>query len=152
MTNGRFRRAESGRPYIKCNDCGARFIEAQCDKTLEEWLEMKDAPLEKLLASNQVLGPELAFSPPILIQRFLGKFVGVEDDVEGQVHAIVDKKMDEHTIVHCSKDIEKVEWDFLDFGERNLVASNYVDLICELGIEADSIGGLDLSNSALALA
>ncbi|KAH0640615.1 hypothetical protein KY285_037201 [Solanum tuberosum] len=68
MTNGRFRRAESGRPYIKCNDCGARFIEAQCDKTLEEWLEMKDTSLEKLLVSNQVLGPELAFSPPVLIQ------------------------------------------------------------------------------------
>ena len=78
--------------------------------------------------------------------------MGVEDDVEGQVHAIVDKKMDEHTIVHCSQDIEEVEWDFLDFGERNLVTSGYVDLICKLGIEADSIGGLDLSNSALALA
>ncbi|PHT97129.1 hypothetical protein BC332_33949 [Capsicum chinense] len=77
MTNGRFRRAESGRPYIKCNDCGARFIEAQCDKTLEEWLEMKDAPLEKLLASNQVLGPELAFSPPILIQHTKFKCGGI---------------------------------------------------------------------------
>ncbi|PHT82770.1 hypothetical protein T459_11213 [Capsicum annuum] len=84
-------------------------------------------------------------------KRFLGKFVGVEDDVEGQVHAIVDKKMDEHTIVHYSQDIEEVEWDFLDFGERNLVTSGYVDLICKLGIEADSIVGLDLSNSALAL-
>ena len=76
----------------------------------------------------------------------------VEDDVEGQVHAIVDKKMDEHTIMHYSKDIEEVEWDFWDFGERNLVASGYVDLICKLRIEDDSIGGLDLSNSALALA
>ncbi|KAF3674197.1 Sulfate transporter 3,4 [Capsicum annuum] len=47
--------------------------------------------------------------------------------------------MDEHTIVHYSQDIEEVEWDFLDFGERNLVASGYVDLICKLGIEADSI-------------
>ncbi|XP_059303323.1 protein ECERIFERUM 26-like [Lycium ferocissimum] len=77
MTNGRFRRAESGRPYIKCNDCGARFIEAQCDKTLEEWLEMKDGTLEKLLVSNQVLGPELAFSPPILIQHTKFKCGGI---------------------------------------------------------------------------
>ncbi|KAJ8547068.1 hypothetical protein K7X08_010654 [Anisodus acutangulus] len=77
MTVGRFRRAESGRPYMKCNDCGARFIEAQCDKTLEEWLEMKDASLEKLLVSNQVLGPELAFSPPILIQHTKFKCGGI---------------------------------------------------------------------------
>ncbi|CAN4120839.1 unnamed protein product [Withania somnifera] len=77
MTNGRLRRAELGRPYIKCNDCGARFIEAQCDKTLEEWLEMKDASLEKLLVSNQVLGPELAFSPPILIQHTKFKCGGI---------------------------------------------------------------------------
>lgn len=77
MTNGRFRRAESGRPYIKCNDCGARFIEAQCDKTLEEWLEMKDPSLEKLLVSNQPLGPELAFSPPILIQHTKFKCGGI---------------------------------------------------------------------------
>ncbi|XP_015088310.1 protein ECERIFERUM 26 [Solanum pennellii] len=77
MTNGRFRRAESGRPYIKCNDCGARFIEAQCDKTLDEWLEMKDTSLEKLLVSNQVLGPELAFSPPVLIQHTKFKCGGI---------------------------------------------------------------------------
>ncbi|PHT64866.1 hypothetical protein T459_29291 [Capsicum annuum] len=44
-----------------------------------------------------------------LEDRFQGKFVGVEDDVEGQVHAIVDKKTDGYTIVYCSKDIEEVE-------------------------------------------
>lgn len=70
MTCGRFRRAESGRPYIKCNDCGVRFVEAYCDKTLEEWLEMRDAALEKLLTPNQVIGPELFFSPALLIQVF----------------------------------------------------------------------------------
>ncbi|KAF3629339.1 putative LRR receptor-like serine/threonine-protein kinase-like [Capsicum annuum] len=88
----------------------------------------------------------------LIPQRFLGKFVGVEDHIEGQVYATMDKKMYEHTIVHCSKDIEEVEWDFLDFGEKNLVASGYVDLICMLRIEADSTGGLDLSNFDLALA
>lgn len=64
---GRFRRSESGRPYLKCNDCGVRFLEAKCDKTIEEWLEM-DLSHQKLLASNQVIGPELFFSPLVLFQ------------------------------------------------------------------------------------
>ncbi|GFS45967.1 hypothetical protein Acr_00g0099240 [Actinidia rufa] len=63
-TSGRLRLAESGRPYIKCNDCGVRFIEAHCTKTLEEWLEIKDEEaLEKLLVPHHVIGPELALSP-----------------------------------------------------------------------------------------
>ncbi|XP_047947611.1 protein ECERIFERUM 26-like [Salvia hispanica] len=68
VTSGRFRRAESGRAYIKCNDCGVRFLEAKCDKTLEEWFQIRDASLEKLLVSNQIIGPELGFSPLVLIQ------------------------------------------------------------------------------------
>lgn len=68
ITCGRFRRSDSGRPLIKCNDCGARFIEAKCNKTLDEWLAMKDWPLYKLLVSHQVIGPELSFSPPVLLQ------------------------------------------------------------------------------------
>ncbi|CAA3002177.1 ECERIFERUM 26-like [Olea europaea subsp. europaea] len=67
---GRFRRAESGRPYIKCNDCGVRFIEAKCEKTMDEWLEMtkENASLEKYLTPNQIIGPELGFSPTVLLQ------------------------------------------------------------------------------------
>ncbi|XP_011084205.1 protein ECERIFERUM 26-like [Sesamum indicum] len=65
---GRFRRTETGRAYLKCNDCGVRFVEAKCDKTLDEWLEMKDATLEKLLVRDQALGPELGFSPLVYIQ------------------------------------------------------------------------------------
>ncbi|KAK7359298.1 hypothetical protein VNO77_01251 [Canavalia gladiata] len=68
ITCGRFRRSESGRPFIKCNDCGSRFIEAKCNKTIEEWLAMKDWPSNKLLVSHQVIGPELSFSPPVLLQ------------------------------------------------------------------------------------
>lgn len=68
FTCGRFRRSESGRPFIKCNDCGSRFIEAKCKKTLDEWLAMKDWPLYKLLVSQQVIGPELSFSPSVLFQ------------------------------------------------------------------------------------
>ncbi|KAL2530185.1 Protein ECERIFERUM 26 [Forsythia ovata] len=69
-TCGRFRRTESGRPYIKCNDCGVRFIEAKCEKTMDEWLEMvkENASLEKYLTPNQIIGPELAFSPTVLLQ------------------------------------------------------------------------------------
>ncbi|KAB1213591.1 Protein ECERIFERUM 26 [Morella rubra] len=68
-TSGRLRKSESGRPYLKCNDCGARFIEAQCDKTIDEWLELdKDCSLQRLLVSQQVIGPELSFSPLVLIQ------------------------------------------------------------------------------------
>ncbi|CAL5413869.1 unnamed protein product [Camellia sinensis] len=73
---GRFRRSESsGRPYIKCNDCGVRLIEAHCVNTIDEWLEMvKDVDdddngdLHKLLSYNQVIGPELPFSPLVLLQ------------------------------------------------------------------------------------
>ncbi|KAK2988991.1 hypothetical protein RJ640_013982 [Escallonia rubra] len=66
---GRFRRSESGRPFVKCNDCGVRIIEAECDRTVEEWLEMKDLiSQQKLLYPNQVIGPELQFSPQVLIQ------------------------------------------------------------------------------------
>lgn len=68
ITCGRFRRSESGRPFIKCNDCGARFIEAKCNKTLHQWLATQDWPLYKFLVSHQVIGPELSFSPPVLLQ------------------------------------------------------------------------------------
>jgi hypothetical protein len=83
-TCGRVWRSEEPgrrRPYIKCNDCGCRFIEAQCDKTVDECLETKDWSLHNLLVPQQVIGPELSFSPPLRIQvlillydpNFLGK-------------------------------------------------------------------------------
>ncbi|KAI3723417.1 hypothetical protein L2E82_34965 [Cichorium intybus] len=65
---GRLRRSESGRPYIKCNDCGVRIIEARCDMSLDEWLESRDDARQKLLVTNQVLGPDLFFSPLVLLQ------------------------------------------------------------------------------------
>ncbi|KAH7859331.1 hypothetical protein Vadar_034791 [Vaccinium darrowii] len=71
-TCGRFRRAESGQAYIKCNDCGARFIEALCGKSLDEWMEMmveeEEVSIERLLVPKQVIGPELHFSPLFLLQ------------------------------------------------------------------------------------
>ncbi|KAI3683398.1 hypothetical protein L1987_83901 [Smallanthus sonchifolius] len=78
---GRLRRTDSGRPFIKCNDSGVRLIEAKCHLSLDEWLESKDDSRHKLLVSNQVLGPDLAYSPLVLIQltdfKCGGKSVGM---------------------------------------------------------------------------
>lgn len=83
MVCGRFRRSSTGstestgRPYIKCNDCGVRFVEAQCYKSLDEWIQfIKGAEeqdddndsLEKLLVSDNIIGPELDFSPLAFFQ------------------------------------------------------------------------------------
>ncbi|KAK3416945.1 protein ECERIFERUM 26-like [Eucalyptus grandis] len=66
---GRFRRSDSGRPYIKCNDCGVRFVEAECDSTVDEWLEADGhGSLLGPLVSHQVVGPEPFFSPTCLVQ------------------------------------------------------------------------------------
>ncbi|XWS14904.1 hypothetical protein CRYUN_Cryun35bG0048800 [Craigia yunnanensis] len=68
-TSGRIRRSDTGRPFIKCNDGGVRIVEAQCDKTIDEWLATNNNhSLDHLLAYNQVLGPDLGFSPLIFVQ------------------------------------------------------------------------------------
>ncbi|XP_076916656.1 protein ECERIFERUM 26-like [Bidens hawaiensis] len=78
---GRFRRADSGRPFIKCNDSGVRLYEAKCRLSLDEWLESEDDSRHGLLVPNQVLGPDLAYSPLVLIQltdyKCGGKSVGM---------------------------------------------------------------------------
>ncbi|XP_020103461.1 protein ECERIFERUM 26-like [Ananas comosus] len=66
--SGRIRRSEAGRPYIKCNDCGVRIIEAKCGSTVDEWLEGKDPSKWRHLVSDKVLGPDLYFSPLLYIQ------------------------------------------------------------------------------------
>ncbi|KAG6593756.1 Protein ECERIFERUM 26, partial [Cucurbita argyrosperma subsp. sororia] len=70
VTCGRLRLADSGRPFIKCNDCGARFIEAECRMTVAEWLETTgdDCSSLKLLVPQKIIGPELQFSPLIYMQ------------------------------------------------------------------------------------
>ena len=68
ITCGRIKRTESGRPYIKCNDCGIRFVEAVCDKTVDEWLEIGDDSLHNLLVYHRAIGPELSFSPSVFLQ------------------------------------------------------------------------------------
>ncbi|KAI3738848.1 hypothetical protein L2E82_29038 [Cichorium intybus] len=65
---GRLRRADSGRPFIKCNDSGVRIIEARCHMSLDKWLESKDDSRHKHLVPNNVIGPDLAFSPLVMIQ------------------------------------------------------------------------------------
>ncbi|KAL5784305.1 hypothetical protein ACOSQ2_006697 [Xanthoceras sorbifolium] len=68
VTCGRFRRPDSGRPYMKCNDCGVRFVEAECEKTVDEWVEMRDYSLNKHLVYHLPIGPELSFSPSVYLQ------------------------------------------------------------------------------------
>lgn len=71
---GRFRRSseDSGRPYIKCNDCGARLMEAECAKTIDEWLQLLDntdnVSLQNNLIFGQPIGPEIEFSPNVYLQ------------------------------------------------------------------------------------
>ncbi|XVE60607.1 hypothetical protein DITRI_Ditri05aG0141900 [Diplodiscus trichospermus] len=68
--SGRIRRSETGRPFIKCNDGGVRIVEANCDKTIDEWVATSNnnQSLDHLLAYNQVLGPDLGFSPLVFVQ------------------------------------------------------------------------------------
>lgn len=70
---GRIRRAESGRPLIKCNDCGLRIIEARCTRTLGEWLDVESSSSSRwrLLVPDKVLGPDLQFSPMVYMQVIL---------------------------------------------------------------------------------
>ncbi|KAH7672017.1 Transferase protein [Dioscorea alata] len=65
---GRIRRTDSGRPFIRCNDSGVRIIEAQCDKTINEFLEIEHSSVDGQFAADKVLGPDLGFSPLVYIQ------------------------------------------------------------------------------------
>ncbi|CAL5007654.1 unnamed protein product [Urochloa decumbens] len=60
----------AGRPYVRCNDCGVRIVEATCDTTVEEWLEQEaeQGGMSKALAYDKVIGPELFFSPLLYVQ------------------------------------------------------------------------------------
>lgn len=63
--------AAADRPYVKCNDCGVRIVEAQCDRALEDWLrDDDDAAVDRVrqMCYDKVLGPELFFSPLLYIQ------------------------------------------------------------------------------------
>lgn len=58
----------SRRPYVKCNDCGVRIVEAQCDRSLDEWLRDDEVDRVAQLCYDKVLGPELFFSPLLYVQ------------------------------------------------------------------------------------
>ncbi|KVI00348.1 Chloramphenicol acetyltransferase-like domain-containing protein [Cynara cardunculus var. scolymus] len=70
---GRFRRSDSGRPYIKCNDSGVRIIEAKCHLGLDEWLESRDDSRNTLLVPNNVID---AFSAMGFIKLWAQAIVG----------------------------------------------------------------------------
>lgn len=66
---GRIRKSEAtDRPLIKCNDAGVRIVEAFCEKTIDEWLALEDHCVFQGLCYDQVLGPELGFSPLVFFQ------------------------------------------------------------------------------------
>ncbi|KAI5011328.1 hypothetical protein ZWY2020_013465 [Hordeum vulgare] len=58
----------SRRPYVKCNDCGVRIVEARCDRALDDWLRDGAVDRVRLLCYDKVLGPELFFSPLLYVQ------------------------------------------------------------------------------------
>ncbi|CAL5011005.1 unnamed protein product [Urochloa decumbens] len=62
--------AAAGRPYVRCNDCGVRVVEAACDATVDEWLEQEAerGGMSQALAYDKVIGPELFFSPLLYVQ------------------------------------------------------------------------------------
>lgn len=74
--SGRIRRYDGGdggggggRPFMKCNDSGVRVVEAKCkNKTIDEWLAMNDNDHDEELVYDQLLGPDLGFSPLVFIQ------------------------------------------------------------------------------------
>ncbi|KAG9129714.1 hypothetical protein Leryth_015421 [Lithospermum erythrorhizon] len=71
--SGRIRKDEDknyGRPFIKCNDSGVRIVEANCSKTIDQFLalSLNDCVLNDQLVYHQVLGPDLGFSPLVLVQ------------------------------------------------------------------------------------
>ncbi|RRT77767.1 hypothetical protein B296_00014153 [Ensete ventricosum] len=68
---GRIRRTEAGRPLVKCNDCGVRIVEANCCRTLEEWLQVPHSARWRPLVPDKVLGPDLRFSPMVYVQVIL---------------------------------------------------------------------------------
>lgn len=60
--------AAVGRPYVRCNDCGVRIVEARCDRDMAEWLRDAAPGRIRQLCYDKVLGPELFFSPLLYVQ------------------------------------------------------------------------------------
>jgi hypothetical protein len=60
----------AGRPYVRCNDCGVRVVEADCDATVDEWMEAESEQGGRcaVLSYDRVIGPELFFSPLLYVQ------------------------------------------------------------------------------------
>jgi Transferase family len=61
--SGLIRRPEDpgSRPFVKCNDCGVRIVEATCNVTLDEWLNDKEllSRCKHLVPVEVHAGPQL---------------------------------------------------------------------------------------------
>jgi hypothetical protein len=55
---------------VRCNDGGVRVVEADCDATVDEWMEAEAEQGGRctVLSYDSVIGPELFFSPLLYVQ------------------------------------------------------------------------------------
>ncbi|KAL9268275.1 ECERIFERUM 26-like protein [Drosera capensis] len=67
-TCGRIRVPEAGRPFIKLNDSGIRYIEAQASTTIDEWFSMGGSDHQNKLVPDHAEGFELSYTPLVLLQ------------------------------------------------------------------------------------
>ncbi|KAL9252334.1 ECERIFERUM 26-like protein [Drosera capensis] len=67
-TCGRIRVPEAGRPFIKLNDAGIRYIEAQASTTIDEWFSMEGSDYQDKLVPDHAEGFELSYTPLVLLQ------------------------------------------------------------------------------------
>ncbi|GAB2232399.1 hypothetical protein Drorol1_Dr00011431 [Drosera rotundifolia] len=67
-TCGRIRVPEAGRPFIKLNDAGIRYIEAQASTTIDEWFRTGGSDHQDKLVPDHAEGFELIYTPLVLLQ------------------------------------------------------------------------------------
>ncbi|KAJ6822187.1 protein ECERIFERUM 26-like [Iris pallida] len=65
---GRIRKDGTGRPHIKCNDSRVRVVEVTWERSVEEWLEDRSPDRDSQLVPDEVLGPDLVFSPLAFVE------------------------------------------------------------------------------------
>lgn len=72
VVSGRIRKDgdKDGRIFIKCNDGGVRIVEAKCINTVAQFLALSinDSATNDQLVYNHVIGPDLGFSPLVIVQ------------------------------------------------------------------------------------
>lgn len=86
--------SSAGIPYLRCNDSGIRFVQANVEEfTVEEWLDLDDRSIDhRFLVYNQVLGdPDLIFSPLVFLQVLWISHFFESHDHRGHVTWVINK-------------------------------------------------------------